>query len=149
MNVSHYYNYLLVMTDGSTKGFNDLETAKGYINIYYEDRIKKSSLKRDYHDITELPGQFRNNICQHMGVGEGECRVYDLDDFIEKLREQLVFDDEKEEIISKLLQKDISLNIYDYSLDNILTDVKVINMIEPYGEVWFYIKPNKYKNLKG
>ena len=135
MNISPYYDYLLVMTDGSTKGFNDLEIAKGYINIYYENRIKKYSQKENYHDITELPGQFRNSLCQHMGVGEGECRVYNLQDFIGKLREELIFDDEKQEVISKLLKKDIDLNIYDYALDTILTDVEVINMIEPYGEV--------------
>lgn len=130
-----YYQYLLVMPNGNARGVNDLELAKAKINMYYEKQIDIYSHKDDYQDITELVGQVRNNLCQQVGVAEGEARVYDLAHFIDKLREELVFDEDKEEIISKLLERDININIYDYSLDNILCDVDIVQMIEPYGEV--------------
>lgn len=132
---SAYYEYLLVMPDGDCKGFNDIELAKGYINLYYEKMIKKYSEKKDYGDFTELPGQVRNNLCQHLGVDEGECVVYKLDDYIDKLREELVFDDEKEDVIEKLISDEIELNVYDYSIDHILHDVETVEVMEPYGEV--------------
>ena len=34
--------YLLIMPDGDCKGFNDFESAKAYINVYYERLIDKN-----------------------------------------------------------------------------------------------------------
>ncbi|GAB6170480.1 hypothetical protein JCM1393_29400 [Clostridium carnis] len=135
MNIVPYNSYLLVLPNGDTKGFNDLELAKAYINRYYEEKILVYSNKDDYQDVTELVGQVRNNICQQLGVDEGECSVYNIEDFIERVREELIFDEEKEEIISKLLKENIQLNIYEYSLDRLLNDIEKITMIEPFGEV--------------
>lgn len=135
MSISPYNEFILVMPDGDSKGFNDLKLAKAYINLYYENKIKEYSEEEEYNDSKEMVGETRLNICQHLGVEEGECIVYDLEDFIEKLREELVFDEEKEEVISKLLIEKIQLNIYDYGLDVILHDVKTIEMIEPFGEM--------------
>ncbi|MDU5111652.1 MAG: hypothetical protein E6248_14510 [Clostridium sp.] len=135
MNLIPFNTYLLVMPNGNALGFNDEDLAKAYVNRYYEEKIKEYSQKDDYSDFSDLVGQVRNNICQHIGVDEGRCNLYNLNNFIENLRENLVFDDEKEEIIKKLYEKDIRLNIYDYSLDNILNDTEIIEIIEPYGEV--------------
>lgn len=135
MSISPYNEFILVMPDGDVKGFNDLALAKAHINLYYEDKIKEYSEEEEYNDSKEMVGETRLNICQHLGVEEGECMVYDLEDFLEKIREELVFDDEKEEVISKLIKEKIDLNIYDFGLDVILHDVKTIDMIEPFGEM--------------
>lgn len=135
MSISPYNEFILVMPDGETKGFNDLDLAKAHINLYYENKIKEYSEEEEYNDSKEMVGETRLNICQHLGVEEGECMVYDLEDFLEKIREELVFDEEKEEVISKLIKEKIDLNIYDFGLDVILHDVKTIDMIEPFGEM--------------
>lgn len=135
MSISPYNEFILVMPNGDTNGFNDLELAKACINIYYENKIKEYSEQEEYNDSKEMVGETRLNICKHLGVEEGECIVYDLEDFLEKLREELVFDEEKEEVISKLLKEKIDMNIYDFGLDVILHDVKTIDMIEPFGEM--------------
>ena len=71
-----------------------------------------------------------------IGKEESEDTVYNTNDIIEKLQEDIVFDEEKEEVISKLLSKDINLNIYDFAIDNIFNDVEAIDIMEPYGEFW-------------
>lgn len=128
--------YLLVMPDGECKGFNDLKEAKAYINIYYERKIDKDLDEDDYNDQTDIGGKdSRQNICTHLGVEEGKCEVYDMEKFINKLEEELVFDNEKNEIISKLMEEHLDINVYDYNLDVILADTEVIDMMEPYGEM--------------
>ncbi|MBE6063367.1 MAG: hypothetical protein E7207_07395 [Clostridium butyricum] len=128
--------YLLVMPNGDCKGFNDLREAKAYINIYYERKIDADVHEDDYNDATDIGGgEARNNICTQLGVEEGKCEVYNLEQFIQKLEEELVFDNEKDEIISKLMEEDLDINIYNYNLDMILADVDSIDMMEPYGEI--------------
>ncbi|AOR22479.1 hypothetical protein [Clostridium taeniosporum] len=135
MNIVPYNEYLLVMPNGDTKGFNDLELAKAYINIYYERVIDHKIDKNDYNDATEIGAEEpRRNICTQLGVAEGKCEVYNIDNFIEVVRDKVVFDEEREEIISKLLAKEIDFNVYDYNLDNILPDIKTIEMMEQYGD---------------
>ena len=134
MNISPYNEFILVMPNGDVKGFNDLALAKAYINLYYENKIKEYSEEEEFND-SEMFHETRLNICQHLGVEEGECMVYDLEDFLEKIRAEIVFDDEKEEVISKLIKEKINLNIYDFGLDVILHDVKTIDMMEPFGEM--------------
>ena len=135
MNTVPYNEYLLVMPSGKCKGFNDLDLAKAYINLYYERKIDSDLSEDDYNDATEMGAEEpRRNICTQLGVAEGKCEVYSIDDFIEKIREKLVFEQEKEELIAKLVQEKIDLNVYDYSLDEILADVEVINMMETYGD---------------
>lgn len=130
-----YNEYLLVMPSGNCKGFNDLGVVKAYINSYYERRIDKDISKDGYNDATEIGSEeTRRDICTQVGVQEGKCEVYSIEKFIEKLREKLIFEDEKEEIISKLMKEKLELNIYDYRLDEILADVEVINVMEFYGE---------------
>ena len=47
---------------------------------------------------------------------------------------QLVFNEEKEEVISKLMATKIEFNTYDYALDNIFRDVQPIDIMEQYGD---------------
>ena len=135
MNNEIYNDYLLVMPSGNCKGFNDLESAKAYINIYYERKIDESLHEDGYNDATEIGGEKpRENICTQLGVKEGKCEVYKTEDFIGKLREELVFEEEKEEVISKLSEAKIDLNIYDYGLDEILAKIEELDIMETYGD---------------
>ena len=135
MNNEIYNDYLLVMPSGNCKGFNDLESAKAYINIYYERKIDESLHEDGYNDATEIGGEKpRKNICTQLGVKEGKCEVYKTEDFIGKLRDELVFEEEKEEVISKLSEAKIDLNIYDYGLDEILAKIEELYIMETYGD---------------
>ena len=131
-----YNDYLLVMPNGDCKGFNDLEGVKAHINIYYERKIDDVVHEDGYNDATEIGGNDpRMNVFTQLGVEEGKCEVYKTEEFIEKLREELVFDEEKEEVISKLSEAKINFNIYDYSLDKVLANIEEVNVMENYGEV--------------
>lgn len=136
MDMEPYNEFLLVMPDGDCKGFNDLEGAKAYINIYYERKIDEDVDEHDYNDATEIGGgEPRVNICTQLGVEEGKCEVYRTDEIIKKIDEELVFDIEKEEVISKLVEADINFNLYSNNLDLIISDIDPIDMMEPYGEM--------------
>lgn len=134
MSIMPSFQYLLVLPNGNVKGFHDIETAKGYINIYYDKKMHSSKDIVELNDLTDSNDQFCNTICQNLGVVEGQCKVFDTLDIIDKLQEELVFDEEKEEVISRLLSSDINLNIYDYAIDNIFSEVEAIDILEPYGE---------------
>jgi hypothetical protein len=130
-----YNDYLLVMPSGNCRGFNDLESTKAYINIYYERKFDNTLQQDGYNDATEVGGEDpRANIFTRLGVEEGKCKVYKTEEFIKKLKEELVFDEEKDEMISKLSEAKIELNIYDYRLDEILAQIEEINVMEDYGE---------------
>ena len=131
-----YNDYLLVMPNGDCKGFNDLEGVKAHINIYYERRIDATIHEDGYNDATEIGGNDpRLNVFTQLGVEEGKCEVYKTEEFIEKLRDELILDEEKEEVISKLSEAKINFNIYDYSLDDILAHIEEVDVMEDYGEV--------------
>lgn len=130
-----YNDYLLVMPSGNCKGFNDLESIKAYINIYYERKFDHTLHQDGYNDATEIGGEDpRANIFTQLGVEEGKCEVYKTEEFVEKLKEELIFDEEKEEVISKLCEAKIDFNIYEYNLDTILAQIEEINVMENYGE---------------
>jgi hypothetical protein len=131
-----YNDYLLVMPNGDCKGFNDIEGVKAHINIYYERRIDDTIHEDGYNDATEIGGNDpRLNVFTQLGVEEGKCEVYKTEEFIEKLRDELIFDEEKEEVISKLSEAKINFNIYDYSLDEILAQIEEVDIMEDYGEL--------------
>lgn len=136
MSIIPEFQYLLVMPSGNIKGFDDLDTTKAYINLYYMQQVRNSDIITEVNDLTDSSEQFINTVCQNLGVIEGECRVYKTNDIIEKIQEDIVFDEEKEELISKLLSKNININIYDFAIDNIFNDVEAINVMENYGEFW-------------
>ena len=136
MSIIPEFQYLLVMPSGNIKGFDDLDTTKAYINLYYMQQVRNSDIITEVNDLTDSSEQFINTVCQNLGVIEGECRVYKTNDIIEKIQEDIVFDEEKEELISKLLSKNININIYDFAIDHIFNDVEAINVMETYGEFW-------------
>ncbi len=51
---------------------------------------------------------------------------YYVDSFIENIQSSGIFEDEKEELILKLMQEKINLNINDYQVDDLLYDTKVV-----------------------
>ena len=116
------FDYLLVMPSGNVRGFEDIESAKRYVNnYYYKDLIE------DFDDISDV-------LSYKSGVEEGECRLYNTYNIIEKIQNEGIFQEEKEELISKLLSNKIDINIYDYGIDNIFTNSDSIDIMEPYGE---------------
>lgn len=133
MSIMPNFEYLLVMPSGNILGFHDEETAKAYINNYYYFRTRDNNVVGAYEDLTEDFDDIVNVICYKIGVEEGECRLYNTREIIEKIQEEVVFDDEKEEIISKLLSSNINLNTFDYAIDNIFTNTESIDVMEPYG----------------
>lgn len=131
-----YNDYLLVMPSGNCKGFNDLEGVKAHINVYYERKLDDTIHEDGYNDATEIGGNDpRMNVFTQLGVEEGKCEVYKTEEFIERINEELVFDEEKEEVISKLSEAKVDFNIYEYSLDEVLSHIEEINVMENYGEV--------------
>ena len=85
---------------------------------------------RTFNDFDDIA----NVLCYKIGVEEGECKLYNTRDIIEKIQEEVIFFDEREEVISKLLSNHIDLNIFDYAIDNIFTNTESIDIMEPYGD---------------
>ncbi|AQS02866.1 hypothetical protein [Clostridium beijerinckii] len=135
MDKEPYNEYLVVMPTGNCKGFNDIEGVKAYINMYYELRLDDVFHKDGYNDATEIGGdEYRYNVFTQLGAEEGaKCEIYKTVSFIEEINKELVFEDEKEEIISKLCEAKINFNIYDYSLDAVLANIQEVEYMEDYG----------------
>ncbi|WP_026886632.1 hypothetical protein [Clostridium beijerinckii] len=135
MDKEPYNEYLVVMPTGNCKGFNDIEGAKAYINIYYELRLDDVFHKDGYNDATEIGGdEYRYNVFTQLGAEEGaKCEIYKTASFIEEINKELVFEDEKEEIISRLCEAKINFNIYNYSLDTVLANIQEVEYMEDYG----------------
>ena len=117
MSIVPNFDYLLVMPSGNIIGFHDEETAKAYINNYYYFRTRNNDVVGAYEDLTEDFDDIANVLCYKIGVEEGECKLYNTRDIIEKIQEEVIFFDEREEVISKLLSNHIDLNIFDYAID--------------------------------
>jgi hypothetical protein len=135
MDKEPYNEYLVVMQTGNCKGFNDIEGVKAYINMYYELRLDDVFHKDGYNDATEIGGdEYRYNVFTQLGAEEGaKCEIYKTASFIEEINKELVFEDEKEEIISKLCEAKINFNIYDYSLDTVLANIQEVEYMDDYG----------------
>lgn len=119
-------NYIVVDPSGDIRGFVELSDARNYTSCYYLDNIleyrpRDVNNSKMFDVYLEEDQEALNYIT---GVNEGECRIFDLDSVIERVREDSYFQEEKDEIISKLLKENINLNIYDYGIDNIFVDVK-------------------------
>ena len=129
MSIVPNFDYLLVMPSGNIIGFHDEETAKAYINNYYYFRTRNNDVVGAYEDLTEDFDDIANVLCYKIGVEEGECKLYNTRDIIEKIQEEVIFFDEREEVISKLLSNHIDLNIFDYAIDNIFTNTESIDIM--------------------
>jgi hypothetical protein len=136
MDKEPYNEYLVVMPSGNCKGFNDIEGAKAYINIYYEWKYDDVIHKDGFVDATEIGAdQPRFVVFTQLGAEEGaKCEIYKTETFINAINKELVFEDEKEEIISKLCEAKVEFNIYDYSLDTVLADIQEVEYMEDFGD---------------
>jgi len=116
-------NYLVLMPSGDIRGFKEVDDARGTIYEYYYKKALGSvhSGGESYYDIY---GNY-NDVGIISGVEEGECQIYDLEGFMDKIRNSDMFQEEKDELISKLLQENIKLNIYNYGIYDLLSDVEV------------------------
>ena len=125
--ITAFNNYVVAQPNGDLIGFKELSDARSFISTYNLNNILENSPIAEnaekFFDLYQEKDQQDLGIIT--GVDEGECKIYDLEDFIEKVRETDFFQSEKDEIISEILKEDIKLNIYDYGIDNILTDVKM------------------------
>ena len=116
-------NYLVLMPSGDIRGFKEVDEARGTIYEYY---FKKAlgcvhSGGESYYDIY---GNY-NDVGIISGVEEGECQIYDLEGFMDKIRNSGMFQDEIDELILKLLQENIKLNVYEYGIYDLLSNVDV------------------------
>lgn len=123
-----YHNYIVVTPNGDILGFGEEDDARKYVAGYYVGKIEELSDDRSkvYVDYGTDPLQASVDICTELGAYEGDCIIYDLDNFIENIQNSGIFEDEKEELILKLMQEKINLNINDYQVDDLLYDTKVV-----------------------
>jgi hypothetical protein len=123
-----YHNYIVVTPNGDVVGFGEEDDARKYVAGYYVGKIEELSDDRSmvYVDYGTEPLQTAIDICTELGAYEGDCIIYDLDSLIESIQSSGIFEDEKEELILKLMQEKINLNINDYQVDDLLYDTKVV-----------------------
>lgn len=123
-----YHNYIVVNPNGDIEGFQDVDDASAYILGYYTEKIDKIGDNTEFVYTDNVAEPFENavNISRELGVYEGECKIYDLDSLIDNIRESDIFDDEKEEIISKLMEEDIDINSKAYQLEQFLINTKIL-----------------------
>ncbi|MGG7178707.1 hypothetical protein ACQPU1_13985 [Clostridium paraputrificum] len=117
-------NYIVVEPTGNVVGFVELSDARSFISTLYLNRILAGAHEGRYSYFDMYQEQDQKDYGTMMGVYEGECHIYDLDDFIEKIRDSGMFQDEKDELISKLLKENINMNVNSYGLEDMLTDVE-------------------------
>lgn len=115
-------NYAVVFPDGEIMGFEESEMAQGYINKYYRERIKALHNNQDYVDLEINEETSWQEIYTKLGVDEGECKMYKIDDVIETIRESAIIEEEKEDLIGRLMEENIDLNINDFGVDDIFLE---------------------------
>lgn len=123
-----YHNYIVVTPNGDIAGYREIDDARNFVSGYYIGKVEEMSddLSVVYSDYVTDPMQTAEAICTSLGVYEGECVIYDLESLIENIQKSDIFEEEKVELISKLMQKKINLNVSDYQIDKILTETTVI-----------------------
>lgn len=116
-------DYVVLMPSGELRGYESLESARGTIYEYDLNNILENvhSGGESYYDMYSQ----MNDAGIIQGVENGECQIYHLEDCIEKIRDSAMFQDEKDEIISKLLQRDININVYDYGIYDLISEADV------------------------
>lgn len=117
--------YLLVMPEGKAFSVPDIEYARAYVVNYYNQKSKAFSSKEEYsyYDIND--DETRDEMLRTIGNNDGRPILYDMDDFLEKLKESEIFQDDIDEILS-IMQKKHLLDINKYELENVLVNSKVI-----------------------
>lgn len=118
-------NYVVVFPDGEMMGCEESEMAQGYINEYYRERLKAIHTKEDYEDLEINEETSWQEIYTRLGVDEGECKVYKIEDIIESIRESSIIEEEKEELILRVMEEEINLNVNDFGIDDILVETAI------------------------
>lgn len=116
-------DYVLLMPSGELRGYKDIDSARG--TIYEYDVLQ---MLEHVHSGTEDEFDMytqQDDVGIIEGIENGECQIFNLDDFITKIQESGMFQDEKDEVISKLLQENININVYDLGLFNLLNECRV------------------------
>lgn len=123
-----FNNYIVVLPNGDVKGFLEEERARIFIRGYYAGKVNELNDDQSMTcvDYATEPIQSTIDVCTTLGVNEGDCILYDLDSFIDNIRNSGIFEEEKEELITKLMKEEIVFNINDYGVDDILNDTLVL-----------------------
>lgn len=126
--ITSYHNYIVVTPNGDIAGFREIDDARNFVSGYYIGKVEEMSddFSVVYSDYVTDPMQTTETICTSLGAYEGECVIYDLDSLIENIQKSDYFEEEKVELISKLMDKQIDINVNDYQIDKILTETTVI-----------------------
>ena len=126
--ITSYHNYIVVTPNGDTAGFREINDARNFVSGYYIGKVEEMSddFSVVYSDYVTDPMQTTEAICTSLGAYEGECVIYDLDSLIENIQKSDYFEEEKVELISKLMDKQIDINVNDYQIDKIFTETTVI-----------------------
>ena len=126
--ITPYHNYIVVTPNGDIAGFREINDARNFVSGYYIGKVEEMSddFSVVYSDYVTDPMQTTEAICTSLGAYEGECVIYDLDSLIENIQKSDYFEEEKVELISKLMDKQIDINVNDYQIDKILTETTVI-----------------------
>lgn len=120
-------NYLAVLSNGKARGFVDYEEAKAYINIYFMENLNNEGKKNIYANYDMYEEKSTEDIAFVLGAENDGVNIYVIEDIIEYIRNmEVVTIDEKEEIISKLLNKECNLDIYSAGLKSILENINPI-----------------------
>lgn len=117
-------NYLVVLPSLKGVTFIDIESCHGYINRYYEEKLALKGMENTYADYDMYEEKAREDIMRVVGVEEGEAKIYDLENFIEVVQSSSLFQEEKEEIIRKVIERNSKIDIGKYDLESILLDTK-------------------------
>ena len=126
--ITPYHNYIVVTPNGDIAGFREINDARNFVSGYYIGKVEEMSddFSVVYSDYVTDPMQTTEAICTSLGAYEGECVIYDLDSLIENIQKSDYFEEEKVELISKLMDKQIDINVNDYQIDKIFTETTVI-----------------------
>ena len=126
--ITPYNNYIVVTPNGDIAGFREINDARNFVSGYYIGKVEEMSddFSVVYSDYVTDPMQTTEAICTSLGAYEGECVIYDLDSLIENIQKSDYFEEEKVELISKLMDKQIDINVNDYQIDKIFTETTVI-----------------------
>ncbi|MDY5911987.1 MAG: hypothetical protein SPJ62_08300 [Inconstantimicrobium porci] len=130
--ITPYHNYIVVTPNGDIAGFREINDARNFVSGYYIGKVEEMSddFSVVYSDYVTDPMQTTEAICTSLGAYEGECVIYDLDSLIENIQKSDYFEEEKVELISKLMDKQIDINVNDYQIDKIFTETTVIPRTE-------------------
>lgn len=117
--------YLLVMPEGKALAIPDIEYARAFVNNYYDEKSKKVAAKEEFSHYDINDDEVRDEMLITIGNNDGRPILYDMDDFLEQLREGEVFQDDVDEIINIMQNKNL-LDVKKYELENILVNSKVV-----------------------